>query len=68
VSLRGKPEVDVISPLCASSLGFTLHAATTVGAHDARVGEPLEPPRRSPARNPPYFKSKALRRKFGELN
>jgi hypothetical protein len=31
-------------------------------------GEPLEPPRRAPARDPPYFKSKVLRRKLGELN
>jgi hypothetical protein len=32
------------------------------------LGEPLEPPKRSPARDPPYFKSKVLRRKLGELN
>jgi hypothetical protein len=32
------------------------------------LGESLEPPRRSPARDPPYFRSKVLRRKFGELN
>ena len=32
------------------------------------LGEPLEPPRRSPARDPPYFKTQVLRRKLGELN
>jgi hypothetical protein len=32
------------------------------------LGEPLEPPRRSPARDPPYFKTQVLRRKFNELN
>ena len=32
------------------------------------LGEPLEPPKRAPARDPPYFKSQVLRRKFGELN
>jgi hypothetical protein len=32
------------------------------------LGEPLEPPRCAPARDPPYFKSKVLRRKLGELN
>jgi hypothetical protein len=32
------------------------------------LGEPLEPPKRSPARDPPYFKSQVLRRKLGELN
>ena len=32
------------------------------------LGEPLEPPRRSPARDPPYFQSKVLRRKLGEMN
>lgn len=32
------------------------------------LGEPLEPPKRAPARDPPYFKSKVLRRKLSELN
>jgi hypothetical protein len=32
------------------------------------LGEPLEPPKRAPARDPPYFQSQVLRRKFGELN
>jgi hypothetical protein len=32
------------------------------------LGEPIEVPPRAPARDPPYFKSKVLRRKFGELN
>jgi hypothetical protein len=32
------------------------------------LGEPLEPPHRSPARDPPYFKTQVLRRKLGELN
>ena len=32
------------------------------------LGEPLEPPKRSPARDPPYFKTQVLRRKLGELN
>ena len=32
------------------------------------LSEPLEPPKRSPARDPPYFKSQVLRRKFNELN
>jgi hypothetical protein len=41
VSLRGEPEVAVLSPLCASSMGFTLHAATTVSSHDARAREAL---------------------------
>jgi hypothetical protein len=36
-----KSEVDVISPLCASSMGFTLHAATTVSSHDGRAREAL---------------------------
>jgi hypothetical protein len=50
VSLRGQPDVEVISPwffnhssasLCAASMGFTLHAATTVSAHDVRAREAL---------------------------
>jgi hypothetical protein len=32
------------------------------------LGEPLEPPSRAPARDPPYFKSNVLRRKLQELN
>ncbi len=32
------------------------------------LGEPLQAPLQSPARDPPYFKSQVLRRKFGELN
>jgi hypothetical protein len=32
------------------------------------IGEPIQVPPRAPARDPPYFKSKVLRRKFGELN
>jgi hypothetical protein len=32
------------------------------------LGEPLEPTRRAPARDPPYFKSKVLWRKLSELN
>ena len=31
------------------------------------VGEPVDPPALSPARGPPFFKSRAVRRKFGEL-
>jgi hypothetical protein len=31
------------------------------------LGEPTEPVPLSPARGPPYFKSRALRRKLGEL-
>ena len=41
MSLRGDPDVNVISPLCASSMGFTLHAATTVSAYDTRAREAL---------------------------
>jgi hypothetical protein len=32
------------------------------------LGEPLQAPLQSPARDPPYFKSQVLRRKFSELN
>jgi hypothetical protein len=30
-----------------------------------RVGEPSEPPPLSPARDPPFFKSRVLRQRFG---
>ena len=29
-----------------------------------RIGEPTEPPTLSPARDPPFFKSRALRQRF----
>ncbi len=32
------------------------------------LGEPLEPPKRSPARDPPFFKTQVLRRKYEERN
>jgi hypothetical protein len=30
------------------------------------LGEPIDPPPRTPARDPPYFQSRTLRRRFGE--
>jgi hypothetical protein len=41
VSLGGEPEITVVSRLCASSMGFTLHAATTVSTDDRRAREAL---------------------------
>jgi len=41
VSLRGQSESAVVSPACASSMSFTLHAAITVSASDARAREAL---------------------------
>jgi hypothetical protein len=32
------------------------------------LGEPTEAPPRSPARDPPYFRSRAVRRQLGELD
>ncbi len=64
-------EIDVLK--CANCGGRLKLKALVLEAHNIerllrRLGEPLEPPRRVPARDPPYFKSKVLRRKFGELN
>jgi hypothetical protein len=64
-------EIDVLKcPSCGSKLKLR---ALVIEAHNIErllrhLGEPLEPPRRSPARDPPYFKSKVLRRKLGKLN
>jgi hypothetical protein len=41
--------------------------AESIARFLAKLGEPTEPPRLSPARGPPYFESRALRRKLGEL-
>ena len=64
-------EIDVLQ--CPSCDGHLRLKALVVEAHNIErmlrhLGEPLEPPKRSSARAPPYFKSKALRRKFWELN
>jgi len=64
-------EIDVLQ--CPSCGGRLKLKALVIEAHNVErllrhLGEPLEPPRRSPARDPPYFKSKVLRRKLGELN
>ena len=41
---------------------------SSIARHLAAVGEPTEPPRRSPKRGPPYWKSRVLRRlALGEL-
>jgi hypothetical protein len=37
-----------------------------VSALCRHIGEPTEPPTLSPARGPPFFKSRVVRRKFGE--
>jgi len=67
------PGVEVKAPLSVAELGFSLHAATVVRAGD-RAGRGglcyyvLRPPPLSPARGPPFFRSKAVRRKLGELD
>jgi hypothetical protein len=43
-------------------------AARSIERLLAHLGEPAEPPPLSPARGPPFFKSPALRRKFGDLD
>jgi hypothetical protein len=54
-----------IGPLTSPSLVIEAHNIERLLRH---LGEPLEPPPRSPARDPPFFKTQVLRRKFGELN
>jgi hypothetical protein len=63
-------EIDVLQCSCGGRLKLK---ALVIEAHNIErllryLGEPLEAPKRSPARDPPYFKSKVLRRKHGELN
>jgi Putative transposase/Transposase zinc-binding domain len=41
IALTGKPGVEVKSPLSVAELGFSLHAATVVGAHDRTGREAL---------------------------
>jgi hypothetical protein len=41
IALRGQPGVDVTGPLSVTEMGFSLHAATTASADDARGREAL---------------------------
>src|SRR5262249_25867771 len=41
IPLRGHPGVAVTAPLTVTEMGFSLHAATHAGAHDARAREAL---------------------------
>jgi hypothetical protein len=59
--------------ICPSCGGRLKLKALVIEAHNIErllrhLGEPLQPPRPSPARDPPYFKSQVLRRKLGQLN
>jgi hypothetical protein len=42
-------------------------AAASVERFLRHIGEPIDPPPLSPARGPPFFQSRVLRRKLGEL-
>ena len=42
--------------------------AESIERYLRHLGEPIEPLPLSPARGPPYFKSRAVRRKLGELD
>jgi putative transposase len=58
---------------CPSCGGRLKLKALVIEAHNIErllrhLGEPLEPPKRSPACDPPYFKSQVLQRKLGDLN
>jgi hypothetical protein len=64
-------EIDVLQ--CPQCQGRLKLKALVIEAHNIErllrhLGEPLEPPKRAPARDPPYFKSKVLRRKLAQLN
>jgi hypothetical protein len=64
-------QIDV--EICSNCGGRLKLRALVIESHNIErllrtLGEPLEPPKRAPARDPPYFKSQVLRRKFGELN
>jgi Putative transposase/Transposase zinc-binding domain len=69
--MRRTFKIDVeICPSCGGRLKLK---ALVIEAHNIErllrhLGEPLQPPRPSPARDPPYFKSQVLRRKLGQLN
>jgi len=43
-------------------------AAESIERFLRRIGEPTDPPPLSPARGPPFFKSRVLRRKLDELD
>ena len=78
--MRRTFQIDVeICPNCDAEEWLKNHGghlklrALVIEAHNIErllrhLGEPLQPPKRAPARDPPYFQTKVLRRKFGELN
>jgi len=41
IALRGQPGIEVNAPLSVAEMGFSLHAATTASADDARGREAL---------------------------
>lgn len=43
-------------------------AAQSIERFLRHIGEPTEPPTLSPARGPPFFKSRVVRRRFGEAD
>ncbi len=42
-------------------------AAASIERFLRHIGEPFEPPVLAPARDPPFFKSRVLRRRLGDL-
>jgi|GEM_PF-2502092 len=70
---RGPSTTPPASSSNAELRGCLKRHALVLECHDIgrllrHLREPLEPPQRSPARDPPYFESQVLRRKAGPLN
>jgi hypothetical protein len=61
-SLKGFPSVTRMR------LRALITAAQSIERFLCRIGEPTEPPTLSPARGPPFFESRVVRRRFGDAD
>ena len=64
-----KFEIDVLAcPTCQGRMRLLARVtdSKSIRRHLAKVGEPTEPPARSPSRGPPFWRSVVLRQKMLE--
>ena len=65
--LKRSFSIDLCCPKCVATMKLKsfITRQSSLRRLLERLGEPTEPPPRAPARGPPYFKTHAVRRRFG---
>ena len=65
--LKRSFDIDLCCPKCGATMRLKsfITRQSSLRRLLERLGEPTEPPPRAPARGPPYFKTHAVRRRFG---